>query len=97
MTRAFDHELDAVEDAMMALANAEFIPEEDDPRNLDPEDEPLNDMRSATQRVKETCDALLGAIEREVARRESIVGAMSDEGYERWEQACATKRAGAEA
>lgn len=89
LSSSFESEVAAVRKAMMAVENAQWTPVDGDPRNLDPEDEPLVGMRYATTELLRAVGALDFAARMEIKDRERKLDEMSDADYDEWEKATA--------
>ncbi|MEA2291573.1 MAG: hypothetical protein QOF17_593, partial [Solirubrobacteraceae bacterium] len=65
----FADELDAIRKALTWVANAEFVLTPGDPRNLDPEDELLVEMRAATWNLLQAAGDLDRVVALEIRER----------------------------
>lgn len=81
----FDNEIDDIRTALMNIQNSQWDPEPDDPRNLDPEDEPLASMIWSAGDLEAAVENLIEAIHAESRRRQNALDEMEEEEYERWE------------
>lgn len=79
-----EKELRAVLD-IVALSNCEFKLDEYDPRNIDPDDDALDEIRWFVYRLEEAVDNLREAVSKEGRRREEILDNMDPEDLEQWE------------
>lgn len=87
----FAAEVSRLHDEMTRVENAVFTPEEDDPRNLDPDDGPLEEMYTAAGRLEAAASQLKSAVSDEMAKRDAKLSEMSDDEHDAWEGALATK------
>lgn len=83
--RPYTEELEAVERALVAVHNAEWDPIDGDPRNLDPEDEPLVEMVVATTKLLQAAAALDAVLRMEIRTRNHKLDEMSEAEYTAWE------------
>lgn len=82
----FDKEIRAVRHLMMQVENADIDWSSDDPRNLDPDDDALDEMFVVTGHLEEAAESLHLAVGAEITRRAAVLDAMSEKEYEAWEK-----------
>lgn len=87
----FAAQVSRVRECMMAVENADHIPDHDDPRSLDPDDGPLEEMYAAALLLEAAASQLKSAASEEMSRRNGILDAMPDADFTKWEQAVAAK------
>lgn len=93
----FAAEVSELHDVMTAVENAVFTPEKGDPRNLDPDDTPLEEMYAAAIRLGTAADKLKDAVSTEMSRRSALLDEMAEAEYDAWEARVTTARAGEQA
>jgi hypothetical protein len=85
----FAAEIAEIHAAVMWVDNSQWEPNKNDPREMDPDDEPLASMRGAASSLRDAAEALREAVSDEIRRRSEALDNMSDEEYEAWEKGVA--------